>query len=65
MPKPRKTMMADLLKPRTEVTRPAVRADSKLPTYLQGKDLTEEQLRQLRAAEEEDRRRKDKEEKLL
>ena len=64
IPQPRKVLIADLLKPKTEV-KTVLPAKSKLPSFLEGKDLTEEQQRQLRAFEEEERRRKEKEEKLL
>jgi len=69
IPQPKKVMIADLLKPKTEKT-PSTQApllDKKIPTFLQlgEQGLSEEQLQQIKEFEEEERKKKEKEEKLL
>ncbi|MDD1779398.1 MAG: hypothetical protein LUQ65_14645 [Candidatus Helarchaeota archaeon] len=69
IPQPKKVMIADLLKPKTEKTAPtqAPLLDKKIPTFLQlgESGLSEEQLQQIKEFEEEERKKKEKEEKLL
>ncbi|MHA1266639.1 MAG: hypothetical protein ACTSRS_15495 [Candidatus Helarchaeota archaeon] len=62
---PKKSKIKGLLKPKESVPSKPLTQESKLPTFLQGQSLTEEQLRQIREFEEEERKRKEKEEKLL
>ena len=65
--RPKKLMIADLLKPKSEPIATNLPKKSKLPTFLQmnGQDLSEEQLRAIQEVEEEERKRKEKEEELL
>jgi cell division ATPase FtsA len=65
IPQPRKVMIADLLKPKIERVTPTPVSDTKLPTFLQGQELDEDQLQQLKEFEEKEQKRKEKEEKLL
>jgi len=65
IPQPKKVMIADLLKPTIERITPMPVLDTKLPTYLQGQELDEDQLQQLKEFEEAERKKKEKEEKLL
>ncbi len=66
-PSPKKVMIADLLKPKTEVERPIAAPKEKIPSFLQfgGQKLTHEQMKHLKEFEEAERKKKEKQEKLL
>ncbi len=65
VPQPKKVMVADLLQPKSAIPKAGVQQKQKVPTFLEGQDLTEEQLRQIKEFEEEERKKKEKREQLL
>ncbi|HUX99002.1 MAG TPA: hypothetical protein VMV49_05575 [Candidatus Deferrimicrobium sp.] len=66
IPKPRKVMIEDLLKPKAIDQGTNIPVASELPTFLHLRgQVSEEQLKAIKEIEEEERKRKEKEEKLL